>query len=239
MDEFLEPDPEKLTTARPFVGRAVVMRLDEALSESATLSSDLVFMRRLGVRPLLVYDLAQRRTAAKLIGNINRVGGEAVNLDGTSASTLVVSVDAAGATAVRSVNVQLVSLLLEKGYIPLFASEGAAVSGQPAPLNGDDAACALAGAVGAVRLMLNAPSGGVPAPEGIIAELTAAEALALADSADLSPQLSRRLVAAALGVRAGVDAAQLLDLAAAHAAVTELLTAQHLGTQIVSNVLLA
>jgi acetylglutamate kinase len=240
MDAFTGPDPARLPTAKPFVGRAVVMRLDEALAESATLRSDLLFMRRLGVRPLVVYDPADRRLALRLIGDLNRLGGAAVNLEGASASTLVVSVDDAGATAVRSVNAQLVSLLLGEGYIPVFASEGADISGRPAPLDGDDAARALAGAVHAVRLMLNASTGGVPSDsEGIIAELTASEALALAEHGALAPQLAHRLVAAALGVRGGVGAAQLLDLTCAHATVAEMLTARHLGTQVVSNVLLA
>ena len=61
----------------------------------------------------------------------------------------------------------------------------------------------------------------------------------LASAGTLSRELAKRLTAAALGVRSGVDAAQILDLTASHAAIVELLTAQHVGTQVVSNVRLA
>jgi len=89
----------------------------------------------------------------------------------------------------------------------------------------------------AIRLIY--PSGGIPtAGDGVIAELTSSEALALAAAGTLEPELARHLAAAALGVRGGVEAAQLLDLSVAHAAIVELLTAQHLGTQVVSNIVL-
>jgi acetylglutamate kinase len=61
----------------------------------------------------------------------------------------------------------------------------------------------------------------------------------LVSSGGLSTDLAHCLTSAALGVRAGVEAAQILDLSSAHAAIVELLTAQHLGTQVVSNIHLA
>ena len=74
---------------------------------------------------------------------------------------------------------------------------------------------------------------------GIIAELTSSEALALASAGTLSDELVRHLRAAAYGVRAGIEAAQLLDLSSHHAAIVEMLTAQHVGTRVVSNIVLS
>jgi acetylglutamate kinase len=240
MDAFIEPNPDAHPNAKPFVGRAVVMQLDSLAAEGSTLVEDIVFMRRIGVRPIIVHDVDQRDYGSRLVGHINRIGGDALALDGTSASTLVVTAGLDGRSVVRSVNAALLSLLLEQGYIPIFSSEGTLVSGTAAPLDATDAALALAASVHAIRLLYPSGTGGIPAgSDGIIVELTSSEALALAAAGTLPAAESHHLTAAALGVRAGVDAAQLLDLRVAHASLVELLTARHLGTQIVSHVLLS
>jgi acetylglutamate kinase len=240
MDFLGNPDPDSLPTAKAFIGRTVVLRLDPEAAEATTLVSDLVFMRRIGIRPLVVHDAGDRTTGPRLVGMINRVGGEALGIDGTSAGTLIAANDADGNPVVRTVNSQLMSLLLDQGYIPVFAAQGAAISGLPMPIDGDDAARVLAQAMHAVRLLFPAHPGGVPsASEGIIDELTSSEALELAAKGTLSEDLGRHLRAAALGVRSGVDAAQLLDLSARHAAIVEILTAQHVVTQVVSNIVLS
>jgi acetylglutamate kinase len=234
---FAAPDPDALPTCKPFVGRSFVLAVDEAAEQSSTFASDIVFLRRLGILPVIVHDAATRSTGARLAGRINRIGGEAVELNGTSAATLLLAPADDGAIELRSVNPALVRLLLERGYIPVLASEGAGLSGVPAPLPVDEAARGLGAAIGAIRLLFNAPPGGIPSDgEGIIPELTTSEALALARSGELPLELSQRLAAAALGVRGGVEAAQILDLCASHAALVEVLTAQHLGTQVVSSV---
>jgi acetylglutamate kinase len=239
MSAFDDPDAQLLTTAKPFVGRTMVVRVDPAAAASETLVSDLVFMRRIGVRPLIVHDTEPRAAFAPLVGRVNRVGGEAVGLDGTAASTLVVSAAASGRTVVRSVNAQLLELLLDQNYIPIVAAAGARVSGGSAPLDADEAARAVAASLRAIRLLISAQPGGIPSDgAGVISELTSSEALALAKAGTLSPDLAGHLVAAAMGVRAGVDAAQILDLSASHAAVVEMLTAHHVGTQVVSNIIL-
>ena len=237
MDGFIDSNAEGLVTIREFAGRPFVMRLDEAAIDRATLVEDLVFMRSIGVRPIVVLDVEQRSSSERLVGLINRVGGEAVSLDGTSASTFVVAKDAEGRPTVRSVNGALVSLLLERGYIPIFSAQGASLSGTAEPLDPIDAARELAAALRAKRLLFPSERGGILANQGIVEELTSSEALALAAAGTLAPDDAKKLEAAALGVRSGVDAAQLLDLGVSHAALVELLTAQHLGTQVVSNVI--
>jgi len=238
MDGFANPAPETLQTARPFVGRAVVLTLDPLAAESSTLVEDLVFMRRLGVRPIIVHDVTQRALGARLVGHLNRIGGDAVALDGTSASTLVLSTGSDGRSVVRSVNAQLVSLLLEQGYILVFGSEGTSFAGTSAALDATDAARVLAASVHAVRLLFPSERGGIPAgSDGIIDELTSSEALALAREGSLPDEAAHSLAAAAMGVRGGVDAAQLLDLRATHATLVEMLTTRHLGTQVRSQVI--
>lgn len=238
MEPLGEAAQERLA-AKEFAGRAFVLRVDDVALETSTFVDDLVFMRQLGVRPIVVLDVAQRASSDRLVGLINRVGGEALALDGTSASTLVVADDDDGRPVVRSVNAALVSLLLDQGYIPVFSAQGALLSGRAEPLDPTDAARELAAAVHAKRLLYPSETNGIRTlGDGLIGELTSSEALALAAAGTLSASASKLLEAAALGVRSGVDAAQLLDLSVAHAALVELLTAQHLGTQVSSHVLI-
>jgi acetylglutamate kinase len=239
MDHHIVNSPDDLPTMRQFQGRALVIRIDEPAIEHATLVEDVVFMRNAGVRPIVVLDWGQRAASTRLVGLINRIGGEAVSLDGTSASTMIVGKDTEGRTIVRSVNADLLSLLLEQGYIAVFSAQGTSVSGTAEPVDSIDAARELAAAMRAKRLLFPSETGGIRNDnETLIDELTSSEALALASAGTLGPEAAKQLEAAALGVRCGVDAAQLLDLSVSHAALVELLTAQHLGTQIVSNIIL-
>jgi acetylglutamate kinase len=72
----------------------------------------------------------------------------------------------------------------------------------------------------------------------LIDELTPAEALELADDPRVDAALRSAMRAAALGVRGGIPAAQIVDGRVAHAALIELLTAQHLGTQVTGGLIL-
>jgi acetylglutamate kinase len=60
--------------------------------------------------------------------------------------------------------------------------------------------------------------------------------LEIADDRSLAGDLRAAVRAAALGVRAGVGAAQICDGRVAHAAIVEFLTARHLGTQVAGTV---
>jgi acetylglutamate kinase len=73
----------------------------------------------------------------------------------------------------------------------------------------------------------------------VIGELTPAEALGYAEDARIPEDLRIAIRAAALGVRAGVPAAQIVDGRVAHAAIIELLTTHHLGTQVTGGLVFA
>ena len=70
----------------------------------------------------------------------------------------------------------------------------------------------------------------------LVDTLTPAEALTIAEEPTLAEDLRTAVRAAALGVRGGVGAAQILDGRVSHAAIVEVLTAQHLGTQVAGTV---
>jgi acetylglutamate kinase len=212
-----------------FAGQTFVLRIDDApVSDRSTLQSDLAFLMARRVRPILV---APTPLAARAcVKTLNRGANVAVGLSGSDAALLP-----AGSNAgVGRVQTGILLTLTTAGYIPVIEPTAYAFAGQDVDVLADDVAAAIAAATDAARAMFFHESGGVvdPQSEAVIAELTPAEALALLDRDDIDGTLRATIRAAAHVVRAGVPAAQIVDGRVAHAAIVELLTARHLGTQV-------
>ncbi len=214
-----------------FTGRTIVLRVDETSLGVTTLVSDIAFLQQRNVRPIIV--APQADVARAFVGAMNRSGDAAVGLRGADAGMI----PAAG-TAIGSVQTRLLETLTRSGYVPVIEPTAIGLSGDDIQLPVDDVARAIAEATEASRILFFDPNGGVVDTETqkLVDELTPAEALALADSGSLSPSLAAAIRAAALGVRGGVGAAQIIDGRIAHAAIVELVTARHLGTQIAGTV---
>lgn len=216
-----------------FTGRTIVLRVDETSLDGTTLVSDIAFLQQRNVRPIVV--VPQPDVARAFVGAMNRTGDAAVGLRGADAGMI----PAAG-TIIGSVQTRLLETLTRSGYVPVIEPTAIGLGGDDIQLPVDDVARAIAEATEASRILFFDPNGGVVDTETqkLVDELTPAEALALADSGSLSPSLAAAIRAAALGVRGGVGAAQIIDGRIAHAAIVELVTARHLGTQIAGTVLI-
>jgi acetylglutamate kinase len=214
-----------------FTGRTIVIRVDETSLSETTLVSDIAFLLQRSMRPIVV--APQADLARAFVGAMNRTGDAAVGLRGADAGMI----PAAG-TVIGSVQTRLLETLTRSGYVPVIEPTAIGWRGDDIQLPVDDVARAIAEATDASRILFFDPNGGVVDTETqkLVDELTPAEALALADSGSLSASLAAAIRAAALGVRGGVDAAQIIDARIAHAAIVELVTARHLGTQIAGTV---
>jgi acetylglutamate kinase len=214
-----------------FTGRTIVLRVDETSLGETTLVSDIAFLQQRSMRPIVV--APQADLARAFVGAMNRTGNAAVGLRGADAGMI----PAAG-TTIGSVQARLLETLTRSGYVPVIEPTAIGLRGDDVQLPVDDVARAIAQATDASRILFFDPNGGVVDTETqkLVDELTPAEALALADSGSLSPSLAAAIRAAALGVRGGVEAAQIIDGRIAHAAIVELVTARHLGTQIAGTV---
>jgi acetylglutamate kinase len=214
-----------------FTGRTIVLRVDETSLGESTLVSDIAFLQQRSIRPIVV--APQGELARAFVGAMNRMTDAAVGLRGADAGMI----PAAGNT-IGSVQARLLETLTRSGYVPVIEPTAIGLRGDDVQLPVDDVARAIAEATDASRILFFDPNGGVvdAATQKLVDELTPAEALALADSGSLAPSLAAAIRAAALGVRGGVDAAQIIDGRIAHAAIVELVTARHLGTQIAGTV---
>lgn len=217
-----------------FAGKAFVVRVDEATAGDCadTFVSDLNFLTEHAVHPILVAPSAA--TARKLVRTINRSGNTAVGLSGSDAAMLPGT-----AGGIGRVQAGILQTLTAAGYVPVIEPTAfISFGGEDRAVGADDVASAVACATEAVRAIFFHALGGIPDPqsEALIRELTPAEALEIADDPRLCEELRCAIRAAALGVRAGVAAAHIVDGRVAHASVVELLTDQHLGTRVTGSV---
>jgi acetylglutamate kinase len=220
-----------------FAGQTVVLRLDEATLETdgTTLFSDIAFLSELGVRSVIVAPSVQ--SARSVVRLMNRTGDSAVGLSGADAGMI----PAANGTQLGAVQTRLLTTLLAAGYVPVVEPLALGLFGKDIAVGPDDVARALAQAIAATRAIFFHDAGGVidVHTQMLIDELTPAEALALADDLSLADDLRAAIRAAALGVRGGVGAAQIVDGRIAHAAIVEFLTSRHLGTQVAGTVFMS
>jgi acetylglutamate kinase len=227
----------EVVQASDFAGRPFVVRVDEATAndEHATLIDDLHVLAERSIRPIIV--APDPSSARAIVRTINRSANVAIALSGSDAAMLP-----HGPAGIGTVQTRILHTLTGAGFIPVVEPTAFAVFGDNDPaVVADDVAAAIATACGAYRAVFFHESGGVqdPETETLLAELTPAEALALADDARVPADLRTAIRAAALGVRGGLPAAQILDGRVAHAVVIELLTQTHLGTQVTGGLLLA
>lgn len=218
-----------------FSGKTFVVRVDNATANDAgaTLVADLHLLAQEQVRPIVVAPDAQ--AARAMVKAINRSANVALALSGSDAALLPRTPRGIGAVQTR-----ILHTLTGAGFIPVVEPTAFALFGEDEAVLADDVAAAIAAATDAARAIFFHRDGGVSDPQThqLIGELTAAEALALADDPRVDVELRNAIRAAAIGVRGGIPAAQIVDGRVAHAALVELFTTQHLGTKVTCGIIL-
>ncbi|MEX0759363.1 MAG: acetylglutamate kinase [Tistlia sp.] len=131
----------------------------------------------------------------------------------------------------RHVNPQVLENLQQAGMIPVIAPIGVGAGGETYNINADTVAGAVAGAVGALRLLLLTDVAGVLDKEGrLIAELTTEEVALLQADGTISGGMIPKLETCIQAVEEGVEAAVILDGRVPHAMLLEIFTDRGIGT---------
>ncbi len=121
----------------------------------------------------------------------------------------------------------------QAGFVPVVAPVGLGEDGRSLNINADLVAGALAGALGAQRLLLLTDVAGVLDPEGaLLPALTADGAEALIEEGAIAGGMIPKVRACLDAVRSGVGAATVMDGRVPHALLLELLTDRGVGTVI-------
>ena len=204
-----------------------------------------VFVDGLRVTDRETVDIVQMVLAGRinksLVNLLEVKGGRAIGLSGMDDRLIVArqkDEKLGYVGTVTRVNVRPVVDLLEKGYIPVVSTLGCDEQGNIYNINGDTAAAAVAGALGARRLILMTDIDGIlrdPSdPQSLIPVLTVAQARQLQGEGVISGGMIPKVECCVSAIDSGVKKVIILDGRVPHALLMELLTDQGAGTMIQS-----
>ncbi len=178
-----------------------------------------------------------------LVASIIAAGGNAVGLSGKDGSLIKATKIASGDTASgvdlgfvgtpQAVDPTVLYALIQAGMIPVIAPIGLGDGGMTYNINADTAAGAIAGAIGASRLLMLTDVAGVRDKDGEhIARLSISKARALISDGTVHGGMIPKVETCIEAVEAGAEAAVIMDGRSAHAALVELFTEEGIGTLI-------
>ena len=145
----------------------------------------------------------------RLVAALRALGVDAVGLAALDGGVVIARAHANAAQLgavgeVESVDASLLDVLLAQGRTPVLASIAAAADGALLNLNADDAACAIAAAVGASDLVLLSDTPGLKLGGEVVARLHASELAAALARPEVAGGMRPKLRAAGEALAAGV-----------------------------------
>ena len=134
------------------------------------------------------------------------------------------------------VNIEPVTDLLEKGYIPVISTIGCDRDGNTYNINGDTAAAHIAGALGAERLIMLTDIAGILRdrndPASLIPAITIDEARQLREGGVISGGMIPKVECCIDAIHRGVKNAIIMDSRIPHSILMEILTDEGAGTMV-------
>ena len=210
-------------------------------------------MQKLGKKPEFIdglrvtdketIDIAQMVLAGKinksLVNLLQMKGGRAIGLSGMDGRMIEAKIrdpKYGYVGDVTRINADVITTLLEKGYIPVISTLGCDVEGNTYNINGDTGAGKIASALGAERLIMMTDIEGIMRdkddPESLIPELTISDAEKLMDERVISGGMIPKVTCCIDALNEGVGAAVIIDGRVPHATLMEILTDEGAGTLI-------
>ncbi len=203
------------------------------------------------VEGLRVTDAQTMEVAEMVLGKVNKnlvqmvekLGVKAVGISGKDGCTLKVEKrmvngqDIGFVGNITEVNTGLINTLIDNNFVPVIAPIGLDDEYQNYNINADDAACAVATAIGAEKLVFLTDIEGVYADpkdkSSLISVLTLDKADALLDSGFIGGGMLPKLKNCVDAVRNGVSRVHILDGRIEHCLLLEFFTNRGIGTAII------
>jgi len=205
------------------------------------------------VNGLRVTDEETLDIAEMVLGKVNKslvqlvesLGVRAIGISGKDGGLLTVTKkysqgqDIGYVGEITQVNTQILNDLLEKDFLPIICPIGLDEEYQGYNINADDAACAIASAMGAEKLAFLTDIEGVyqdPSnPETLISELYIEEAKELMESGYIGGGMLPKLQNCIDAIEKGVARVHILDGRIKHCLLLEIFTNKGIGTAILKN----
>lgn len=187
---------------------------------------------------------------SEIVTLLNRRGLRAVGLSGKDADLIQATkklatvyeqgektkVDIGYVGKAKQVNIQIVTDLIERGYVPVIAPIGVGEDGESYNINADYVAADIAGALKAEKLLLLTDTEGVyknfEDKQSFISTLKADEARALIKDGVISGGMIPKVEACLRALDRGTNKAYIIDGRLPHSIILELFTAQGIGTEV-------
>mgnify|MGYP000923242411 CR=1 FL=1 len=203
------------------------------------------------IEGLRVTDAVTMEVAEMVLGKVNKnlvqmvekLGVKAVGISGKDGSTLKVDKktvngqDIGFVGNIKEVNVDLINTLIENDFVPIISPIGLDDNFQNYNINADDAACAIATAIGAEKLVFLTDIEGVYADpsdkSSLISVLTLEKADELLESGFVGGGMLPKLKNCIDAVKNGVNRVHILDGRIEHCLLLEFFTNRGIGTAIV------
>lgn len=176
-----------------------------------------------------------------VVGTIHDCGGRAIGLSGRDSRLLVakpISKELGLVGEVCAVDPSVIGLLCDEGYVPVVCSVAESTEGGPINVNADSASAAIAGAIGAQKLIVLSDVDGVLAdksdPASLMSRLSSDEARTMIESGRADRGMIPKLKAALAALSEGVESVHLLNGSKPNTLLVETFTDEGIGTMIVS-----
>ena len=209
----------------------------------AALGKEAVFVDGLRVTDRETVDIVQMVLAGKinktLVNLLEMKGGHAMGISGMDGRLIEAEIkdERLGYVGeITHINIQPVTDLLEKGYIPVISTLGCDREGNAYNINGDTAAARVAGALEAERLIMLSDIPGLlrdkDDPTTLIPELSVMEAARLRQEGIISGGMIPKMECCIEAIRRGVKKVIIMDGRVPHSILMELLTDEGAGTMV-------
>ncbi len=209
----------------------------------AKLGKKAEFVNGLRVTDKETVDIVQMVLAGKvnktLVNMLEMKGGKAMGISGIDGRLIEAEFkdEKLGYVGnITNINIQPVTDLLEKGYIPVVSTVGCDENGNTYNINGDTAAARVAGALEAERLIMMTDIAGIlrdkDDPSTLIPKITVEEAKALYEQNIISGGMIPKVDCCIDALAHGVNNVVIMDGRIPHSILMELLTDEGAGTMV-------
>lgn len=192
-----------------------------------------------------IAEMVLNKVNKSLVSMVQELGVNAVGVSGKDGGLLKVDKkyadgqDIGFVGDIKQVNPQMLYDLLEKDFLPIVAPIGLDDEYQTYNINADDAACAIAKAVGADKLVFLTDIEGlykdINDKSSFISRLTASQADALIQDGYIGGGMLPKLNNCTSAIKNGVNRVHILDGRIPHCLLLEIFTNQGIGTAIIAD----
>lgn len=200
-------------------------------------------LRKTDKETMEVAEMVLSKVNKGLVQMVEKLGVKAVGISGKDGGTLMVEKklvngkDIGFVGDITSVNIELIDTLISNDFIPIIAPIGLDEEYQTYNINADDAACAVATAIGAEKLAFLTDIEGVYKDQedknSLISVLTLSEAEELIEDGFIGGGMLPKLKNCIDAVENGVNRVHILDGRKEHCLLLEFFTNRGIGTAII------